>query len=537
MAAHRLNVWYRMNVLRCAGLAVVLFAPLAVCAKTPMILESKAVPPLHSQGQSVNAAQTHLMVLSHRSEKKATIHTRSHAAQNSTIPQNTQTVKTAKIVKTKTVKTIEVVQADAKINNSNIKKSSEPTSAQTPKHTFNMASRDAHPINALSTGIARRVEPVLENTLIAKRTMPIAIPMVTPVAPVAFVASSPTGYDVINDINQHFSAVPIKYCPRTSNGYGFEMRYPTAGVDGVSLADNDPNGVASIAVAPVVTKVYGRAYAAGLQENAQLLAINGQAIHSQREFNALIYDGQTAAADHLIPRVQLTVLQKGVQQDIPLVKGDYCLSNLAIESEKNILRLNQETKGSGYSVTAETTAFVDADFLTKLSPTDRLTLAAVAAGEQYRYGLKIKRGKTGMIFGQIFGTIITFTTGIPITEVTTSSSAAIGMKEDGEGALRPAAAYGYYLGLAPNDMRASLETLAAFKESYRAQGKRYDWFVRSDLREFDVAVQEINALAAQGAKNIMLKPQLFANKKEGRGEGEQQTNQRMGEAENGVGSY
>lgn len=65
------------------------------------------------------------------------------------------------------------------------------------------------------------------------------------------------------------------------------------------------------------------------------------------------------------------------------------------------------------------------------------------------------------------------------------------MKEDGEGALRPAASYGHYLGLSPDDMRASLEKLAVLKESYRAQGQRYDWFVRSDLREFDAAVQEI----------------------------------------------
>ena len=112
------------------------------------------------------------------------------------------------------------------------------------------------------------------------------------------------------------------------------------------------------------------------------------------------------------------------------------------------------------------------------------------------------------------------------------------MKEDGEGALRPAASYGHYLGLSPDDMRASLEKLAVLKESYRAQGQRYDWFVRSDLREFDAAVQEINALAAQGVKNIMLKPQLFANKKEGENAGQaQKADQPSVEVENGVGSY
>ena len=541
MAAHRLNTWYRMNVLRCAGLGVMMFSlllPSLVRAKVPVILEAKnlgkkVLPPLHSQRSSVNAVQSHKMTQGHRTEKKAAIKPSLRAVQNNTIiTRKNQTVKSAKVVKT-----IEMHQADAKIKNNSIKKPAELRAPQTESHALSMASRVVQPSNPLNVGIARQSELTPLDGSSVKHVMPIALPGAIMSAPAALVSNRSSAHDVINDINQRFSAVPIKYCPRTSNGYGFEMRYPTAGADDAPRIDNDLNDAVSNANAPVVTKVYGRAYAAGLQENAQLLAINGQAIHSQREFNALIYGGKTAAADHLIPRIQLTVLQNGEQQDIPLVKGDYCLSNLAIESEKNILRLNQETKGSGYSVTAETAAFVDADFLSELNLADRLTLAAVTAGEQYRYGLKIKRGKTGMIFGQIFGTIVTFTTGIPITEVTTSSSTAIGMKEDGEGALRPAISYAHYLGLAPSDMRTSLEKLAAFKEGYRAQGKRYDWFVRTDLREFDAAVQEVSALAAKGTKNIMLKPQLFANKKEGRGEEQTQVNQPVVEVENGVGSY
>lgn len=532
MAARRLTGGCQMNVWRCTALSVVpfaLFASLSVCAKTHVILESKVESsPSHSQVQTVNGVQTHQMTQAHRTEKKAIIAPHTHAT------QHTKTIQTSVLLK-----------------NSDIKKTVKPATQQVIKQAvkqpLNTALRVTQSVKIPSTDIAQRVKPAP----IFAADIKHAVPKTTPVAavnppstlasPEAFVAAPPTAYDAINDINQRFSAVPVKYCPRTSNGYGFEMRYPSTNGANVGNGVNGVNAINDVAMtfsAPIVTRVYGRAYAAGLQKNAQLMAVNGQSVRSQHEFNALIYDGKTATADHLIPNIQLTVLQNDTQQDIQLTKGDYCLSNLAIESEHNILRLNQETKGSGYSVTAETTAFVDAGFLTELSPVDRLTLAAVAAGEQYRHGLKIKRGKTGMIFGQIFGTIVTFTTGIPITEVTTSSSAAIGMKEDGEGALRPAASYGHYLGLSPDDMRASLEKLAVLKESYRAQGQRYDWFVRSDLREFDAAVQEINALAAQGVKNIMLKPQLFANKKEGENAGQaQKADQPSVEVENGVGSY
>ena len=61
--------------------------------------------------------------------------------------------------------------------------------------------------------------------------------------------------------------------------------------------------------------------------------------------------------------------------------------------------------------------------------------------------------------------------------------------------------------------------------------------MRSDLKEFDVAVQEIKALSTKGVKNIMLKPQLFANKKEAQKEGQEQANPPAVEMENGVGSY
>ena len=531
MAARRLAGGCQMNVWRCTALSVVpfaLFASLSVCAKTHVILESKVESsPSHSQGQTVNGARTHQMTQAHRTEKKAIIAPHAHTTQHTKTIQTSVPLKNSSIKKTVKTTTQQVIK-------------------QAVKQPLNTALRVTQPVKIPSTNIAQQVKPApifaADIKHAVPKTTPIAVVMPSMiVSPKAFVAAPPTAYDAINDINQRFSAVPIKYCPRTSNGYGFEMRYPSTNGVNVGNGVNGVNAINDVAMtfsAPIVTRVYGRAYAAGLQKNAQLMAVNGQTVRSQREFNALIYDGKTATADHLIPNIQLTVLQNGIQQDIPLTKGDYCLSNLAIESEHSILRLNQETKGSGYSVTAETTAFVDAGFLTELSPVDRLTLAAVAAGEQYRHGLKIKRGKTGMIFGQIFGTIVTFTTGIPITEVTTSSSAAIGMKEDGEGALRPAASYGHYLGLSPDDMRASLEKLAVLKESYRAQGQRYDWFVRSDLREFDAAVQEINALAAQGVKNIMLKPQLFANKKEGENAGQaQKADQPSVEVENGVGSY
>ena len=523
MAAHRLKSKGQMNVLRCMGLGVLLslFSSFSVDAKTHAASGAAASPlPAHSQDKPVAGIQTHHHGQGLHSEKAATI--------------------TPRLGTTQSIAAVQAIQTDVKAKNNSIKKTPELALQPAPKRKLNSALSVAQPVQAVNTDMVRWSKPFHTDAPDIKQVVPAAL-VGTPIVPGAPLVVSPSGQDVINTINQRFSAVPIKYCPRTSNGYGFEMRYASANMGSASHVDNEAmtgaGSIASIASAPLVTKVYGRAYAAGLQENDHVLSMNGQAIRSQREFNALIYGGQTASAEHLIPSIQLTVLQNGVQRDIPLTKGDYCLSNLAIESEHNVLRVNQETKGSGYAMTAETTAFVDAGFLSKLSPEDRLTLAAVAAAEQYRHGLKVKRGKAGMIFGQIFGSIVMFTTGIPITEVTTSSSTAIGMKEDGEGALRPAASYGYYLGLAPNDMRASLEKLAAFKESYRAQGKRYDWFVRSDLREFDAAVQEIKVLSAKGSKNIMLKPQLFANKKEAQKEGREQAKQPVVEMENGVGSY
>lgn len=408
------------------------------------------------------------------------------------------------------------------------KKPSTPSSAHATTKAPPQLSQSSQPHPAIKHTSAAPAAPAppaahlqqAEPTVIAPTALTPAIAATT-----VFTAQNPnqtSAQNLIHGINQRFANVPVKFCPRTANGYGFDVRYPSA-----------TSGEAW----PVVSKVYGRAYAAGIQENAQLLAINGQAVRTQREFNALIYAGKDAQVVNVLTHIQLTVLQNGQQEDIALNRGDYCLSNLAVETEKNTLRLNQETKGSGYSVTAETTAFVDADFFNGLNEKDRLTLAAVAAGEQYRHALKVKRGRTGMIFGQVFGTLVTFTTGIPITEVTTSSASAIGMKEDGEGALRPAAAYGHYLGLAPSDMHASLEKLAALKESYRAQGKRYDWFVRSDLREFDEAAQEVIALAAKGRRDIMLKPQLFANQKKPQDAAQPEEKNTEFGLESGVGSY
>ena len=102
MAAHRLNTWYRMNVLRCAGLGVMMFSlllPSLVRAKVPVILEAKnlgkkVLPPLHSQRSSVNAVQSHKMTQGHRTEKKAAIKPSLRAVQNNTIiTRKNQTVK------------------------------------------------------------------------------------------------------------------------------------------------------------------------------------------------------------------------------------------------------------------------------------------------------------------------------------------------------------------------------------------------------------------------------------------------------------
>ena len=57
--------------------------------------------------------------------------------------------------------------------------------------------------------------------------------------------------------------------------------------------------------------------------------------------------------------------------------------------------------------------------------------------------------------GQVFGTVVTLFTGLPITDITASSANAVGAKDRGEGALSPAMTYEYYLGLPPADMRQS----------------------------------------------------------------------------------
>jgi hypothetical protein len=67
--------------------------------------------------------------------------------------------------------------------------------------------------------------------------------------------------------------------------------------------------------------------------------------------------------------------------------------------------------------------------LDSLNESDLLTLSAVAAGEQYRQGLRVKRGKKGLFIGQVFCTIVTLFTGLPVTDLTASGASAVGMAD------------------------------------------------------------------------------------------------------------
>lgn len=324
----------------------------------------------------------------------------------------------------------------------------------------------------------------------------------------------------IYQINQRFARVPTDYCPVVSNGYGFEVSYspnvlPKPNSSG---APSSSEFVFVDADAPVVSKVYGNAYAAGLKEGAQLATLNGEWVRSQNDVNRVLYQGKAKQVANLLPEVVVGMVYDdgsyGTPQNpnIPLIKdvrikrADYCLSNLTVESERNILRMDFSIKGTGYSTKADARVYVDPSFLDSLNEPDLLTLSAVAAGEQYRQGLRVKRGKTGLFIGQVFGTIVTLFTGVPVTDLTASGASAVGMADRNEDALRPAVTYGYYLGVAPADMRASLEKLASYREGYKVQGKRYDWPIPDDLSQFDSAQAELKKLIDSNAEDLMLEP-------------------------------
>ena len=324
----------------------------------------------------------------------------------------------------------------------------------------------------------------------AKDDFKIVQPVAAPAPKVVQLKLATPSIEPIYTINQRFAKVPLAYCPNISKGYGFEVNYPA------ELGESSP----------VISKVYGNAYLAGLTEQAELLTINGQAVHTQAQFNTIAYQGRARQASNLIPAMTLTVQKNGVAQTIEIKKGDYCLSNLAVESERNILRMDFTTKGSGYSAQSDARVYTDAVFLNSLNQNDWLTIAAVAAGEQYRQGLRVKRGKTGLFIGQVLGTFVTLFTGVPVTELAASSANAMGNKDRNEGALRPAITYGYYLGLQPADMRVSLEKLVSFREGYKVQGKRYDWPISDDLREFETAQADLAQRIAAKDKVLMLDP-------------------------------
>ena len=252
--------------------------------------------------------------------------------------------------------------------------------------------------------------------------------------------------------------------------------------------------------------MYGNARLAGVLEGATLRGINGHPVHTQADFNAIAFAGRSRQANHLIDEMTLDVAYNGVVNQVALKKGDYCLSNLTVESEYNILRMDFSSKGSGYAAKADARVFVNHDFFAQLTRNDQLTLAAVAAAEQYRNSLRVKRGKVGLFAGQVFGTVVTLFTGVPVTDLTASGASAMGQVERGDGATRPAVSYGYYLGLTPSDMRASLEKLARYRSSYQVQGKRYDWPIPDDLSDFDAAQAELNERLSSGKTDLMLKP-------------------------------
>ena len=350
-------------------------------------------------------------------------------------------------------------------------------SGQEPAKT-NVA--DAAPKKTAPLKPAEPVTTINESTeTVTTQPQPIAPPLVeTPAKP-----------EPIYLINQRFAQVPVKYCPSVSNGYGFEIGYPSDST-----------------AAPTVRKVYGNAYTAGLKKDARVLTLNNQPIRTQADFNQIVYQGKVRQASNLLPNIQLGVEQNGQVETLSIKKADYCLSNLTVESERNILRMDFSTKGTGYSTKADARVYVDPSFLESLNESDLLTLSAVAAGEQYRQGLRVKRGKKGLFIGQVFGTIVTLFTGLPVTDLTASGASAVGMADRNEGALRPTVTYGYYLGVAPADMRASLEKLVSYREGYKVQGKRYDWPIPDDLSQFDGAQAELKTLLDAKAEDLMLEP-------------------------------
>ncbi len=343
-----------------------------------------------------------------------------------------------------------------------------------------------------------KAEPKAEPKAVPKAVAPILPPSrVAPTAPVpitpaavAAPAPLPEVVEPIYTVNQYFSKVPLTHCPLVSKGYGLEITYPAANSQEL----------------PVIKKVYGNARLAGVLEGMTLRGINGHPVHTQADFNAIAFAGRSRQANHLIDAMTLDVVHNGVVNQVALKKGDYCLSNLTVESEHNILRMDFSSKGYGYAAKADARVFVNHDFFAQLTRNDQLTLAAVAAAEQYRNSLRVKRGKVGLFAGQVFGTVVTLFTGVPVTDLTASGASAMGQVERGDGATRPAVSYGYYLGLTPSDMRASLEKLARYRSSYQVQGKRYDWPIPDDLSDFDAAQAELNERLSSGKTDLMLKP-------------------------------
>ena len=322
------------------------------------------------------------------------------------------------------------------------------------------------------------------------KAAPKAIAPILPPNQVAAPAPLPEVIEPIYTVNQYFSKVPLTHCPLVSKGYGLEITYPAANSQEL----------------PVIKKVYGNARLAGVLEGMTLRGINGHPVHTQADFNAIAFAGRSRQANHLIDEMTLDVAYNGVVNQVALKKGDYCLSNLTVESEHNILRMDFSSKGYGYAAKADARVFVNHDFFAQLTRNDQLTLAAVAAAEQYRNSLRVKRGKVGLFAGQVFGTVVTLFTGVPVTDLTASGASAMGQVERGDGATRPAVSYGYYLGLTPSDMRASLEKLARYRSSYQVQGKRYDWPIPDDLSDFDAAQAELNERLSSGKTDLMLKP-------------------------------
>jgi hypothetical protein len=111
-----------------------------------------------------------------------------------------------------------------------------------------------------------------------------------------------------------------------------------------------------------VRKVYGNAYTAGLKKDARVLTLNNQPIRTQADFNQIVYQGKVRQASNLLPNIQLGVEQNCQVETLSIKKADYCLSNLTVESERNILRMDFSTKGTGYSTKADARVYVAPSF-------------------------------------------------------------------------------------------------------------------------------------------------------------------------------